>query len=497
MNMRKSIIFMVSLALTLSVPITSFGATEKIKWIKVDGTPMEVSEGLVRVHKDDKSGYIDGTGKTVIPFIYERGYEFREGLASVKKDGKWGYIDKTGKEVITFIYEEPGDFDGGLAGVGKGEKENIKYGYIDKTGKEVIPFVYKHGSNIFDGVAFVRKNDDKYVHIDKTGKEILPNFRDRFIRFSEGLGNAKKDGKWGYIDKTGGVVIPFIYDGADRFSEGFASVGKDGKWGYIDKTGKVVIPFIYEYADRFSEGLASVKKDGKWSFIDKTGKEILKDTEGYFLNSLNIFSCKSGKLKVRKNGLEGLIDKKGNKIIEPIYDILKYSGDLVAVLKGKEWFVGSLKEEKDPVKEPIKIKDKKALSTTAKVLVNGKEIDFEAYNIDGNNYFKLRDLAKVVTGTEKQFEITWDQEKKAVNMISNKEYTAVGGELEKKDVKDEKATLSNSVIYKDGEKVDLKAYLIKGNNYFKLRDVAKAFDIGIGWDNQTKTITVDTGKSYE
>ena len=38
---------------------------------------------------------------------------------------------------------------------------------------------------------------------------------------------------------------------------------------------------------------------------------------------------------------------------------------------------------------------KLALPTTSTVLVNGKETVFEAYCIDGYNYFKLRDLAYV------------------------------------------------------------------------------------------------------
>ena len=45
---------------------------------------------------------------------------FSEGLASVKKDDKWGYIDKTGKEVIPCQYSARGtDFKEGLCFVDK------------------------------------------------------------------------------------------------------------------------------------------------------------------------------------------------------------------------------------------------------------------------------------------------------------------------------------------------------------------------------------------
>ena len=50
-----------------------------------------------------------------------------------------------------------------------------------------------------------------------------------------------------------------------------------------------------------------------------------------------------------------------------------------------------------------------AKPTASKVLVNGKEVAFDAYNISDNNYFKLRDIALQISGTEKQFEVQWDE----------------------------------------------------------------------------------------
>lgn len=58
-----------------------------------------------------------------------------------------------------------------------------------------------------------------------------------------------------------------------------------------------------------------------------------------------------------------------------------------------------------------------ALPTSSKVLVNGSEKAFDAYSIEGNNYFKLRDLAFVLNGTGKQFEVTWDSGKGAINIL--------------------------------------------------------------------------------
>jgi len=132
----------------------------------------------------------------------------------------------------------------------------------------------------------------------------------------------------------------------------------------------------------------------------------------------------------------------------------------------------------------------------SKVLVNGTPIEFDAYTINNNNYFKLRDLAQAVNNTEKNFEVTWDGAKNAINLISNKPYTPAGDELTKGDGKAKDATLSTAKIYKDGKEISLTAYTINGNNYFKLRDIAKAFDIGVTWDSKTNTVGIDTSIRY-
>ena len=91
------------------------------------------SEGLAEVILNHKYGFIDKTGREVIPCKYDRVayYSFREGLAGVELNGKWGFIDKTGREVIPCKYDNATNFSEGFARV----EINRKYGFIDKTGK--------------------------------------------------------------------------------------------------------------------------------------------------------------------------------------------------------------------------------------------------------------------------------------------------------------------------------------------------------------------------
>jgi len=138
-----------------------------------------------------------------------------------------------------------------------------------------------------------------------------------------------------------------------------------------------------------------------------------------------------------------------------------------------------------------------ATPTDSAVLIDGKSVSFDAYHIDGNNYFKLRDLAYVLNGSAKQFSVEWDAANNAIKLTSGKPYKAVGGEMAGNKGSGAKTpTPTTSKITKDGKEVNFTAYNIGGNNYFRLRDIAEAFDFNVGWGSAINTIFIDTTKGY-
>ena len=133
-----------------------------------------------------------------------------------------------------------------------------------------------------------------------------------------------------------------------------------------------------------------------------------------------------------------------------------------------------------------------ATPTDAAVIINGGFMGFEAYEIDGYNYFKLRDIAFAINGTDKNFEVVWDESTNSVRLISKTAYTPVGGEMQKKTPDTISVSPTNSAVYHDGYLQNLSAYLINGNNYFKLRDILAVFDIDVSWDSFSKLIYFDS-----
>lgn len=53
-----------------------------------------------------------------------------------------------------------------------------------------------------------------------------------------------------------------------------------------------------------------------------------------------------------------------------------------------------------------------AAPSSTKLMVNGKQVPVDAYVIEQNNYIKLRDLATIINGTGKNFNVTFDGAKK-------------------------------------------------------------------------------------
>jgi len=150
----------------------------------------------------------------------------------------------------------------------------------------------------------------------------------------------------------------------------------------------------------------------------------------------------------------------------------------------------------DKLKAFYSLKKVTALASSHKVIINGQVQPFDAYNINGSNYFKLRDIAAKLSGSQTQFNVTWDPIFEAINLEKMSPYTFVGGELVTGNVASRQATMTTATLMLDRELTFAAAYNIAGNNYYKLRDLGRLIDFSVGWNPATKTISIDTSGSY-
>lgn len=133
---------------------------------------------------------------------------------------------------------------------------------------------------------------------------------------------------------------------------------------------------------------------------------------------------------------------------------------------------------------------KPSVAKTQTVCLDSRKYNTVAYNIDDNNYFKLRDIAQILSGTIKTFDIKYDSATNSIDMLSFYDYTSVGGELTPGDGVTRTAHSSSSFLTLDGVPIKATCYNIDGNNYFKLRDITDALDCRVEWDGKTQMIWV-------
>ena len=129
-----------------------------------------------------------------------------------------------------------------------------------------------------------------------------------------------------------------------------------------------------------------------------------------------------------------------------------------------------------------------AVKNTKKVTLDGEEVMVGAYDVEGYNYLKLRDIAAILNGKKCQFSVGYDEPTKLISVELAKAYEKVEGDLA--EIKDEKAKAIVSVkkILVNGEEKEVKTALINEYNYMQLRDLGSLVGLGVNYDAANKVI---------
>jgi hypothetical protein len=306
------------------------------------------ADPLFRFVQAKKVGYIDASGKIVIPPTLPEGDnfsgEFHEGLLQVSfgRPGRSreGYVDRTGERIFEIDAINAGDFSGGLAAIWVKDKDkefNYRTGYADRTGRFVIQPSFHFGESFSEGLARVSAEGEvgSTGYIDRTGKYVIEPKLSYGSDFHEGLAAAIVDGpckivnggscaraefrptqsrdqnvcRWSFIDRNGKPISQERFDDAKDFSEGLAPVRTarlfSDKWGYIGRDARIAINYRFDDAESFSEGLAAVYIGSKAGFIDHSGNIVIRPQFDY----VQPFS--NGRALVQSGKSSKFIDKQG------------------------------------------------------------------------------------------------------------------------------------------------------------------------------------------
>lgn len=126
------------------------------------------------------------------------------------------------------------------------------------------------------------------------------------------------------------------------------------------------------------------------------------------------------------------------------------------------------------------------------VKINDGSYQLCVYNILDNNYLKLRDVAMILSGTECEHNIIWNNKRKMIELQSGKVYKKVGGELSLLNNNEVKANEKTACILFNEEQINLESYLIDGYYYFKLGDLSKLLSFEYDWDSTNNSLYIKT-----
>jgi hypothetical protein len=331
------------------------------------------SEGLARVVKNDKVGFINERGEWAIsPRFQDRDssperdeLSFHEGAAAITVGDKYGFIDRQGKLFTSTNFSLVRAFDRGLAVVLVGDK----YGFINKQGKFVLtPQFSAEPEGSFARGGMLVKRNGKERCIDNRGLPAAARTCD-YIRVTPNVfevknGKVYRQGKlltdrhwdavestrqsyrgvyayrvgkkWGFVRESGAIVTPPQFDRLDNdvplakvFRNGLARVAVNGKYGFVDETGKFVIPAKLEDVRGFAfdPQITPARSGGKWGYIDRQGKWIVPPR---FTEAWNFDRRFSSLAMVKIDNKYGFIDRRGQIVVpakfDEIYDNTPYNG---------------------------------------------------------------------------------------------------------------------------------------------------------------------------
>lgn len=346
-----------------------------------DGKNTWYENNILKFEENGKYGLIDFDGKVILNAEYDEIYAM-EGIEKniiIKQGDKIGLVNTSmGEIAISPTYDEISSLVNGKYENGYIVKQNDKYGIISADSKVIFEPQFEEIQNV--------TSDGYYVVVENGEKKLINDNKDLILKISydkvtEIVGNnlvVEKGGKFGIIDLNGTQIIPNEYENIRHTFDKYYIAQKDGLYGIISTENEVKIDFKYTTMDYIKEadfiqadndtyktdiinrkfetvlsniivsefnlenGYIRVRKDSDYkyydfSFNEKSAQEILVS------NTLFL---------VKENGKYGYENKKGERIVDCIYDDAKEQNKYgyCAVKKDGVW--GVLKSDGTVILEP-------------------------------------------------------------------------------------------------------------------------------------------------
>jgi len=324
---------------------------------------------------DKKYGIINDKGERVVDCLYKRlDNEISQGLICASLGKKYGFIDLTGKQIIPFTSYFVYRFDtNGHTLVQMGEKDAV----IDTKGNIILSsdFIVTGGLEdgyIMTGVFNEVTHDHQYKLVDLKGNVILNSLDipgSSFMKYDNGVvwvsvKNGEDSLMQGLMDLKGNwIKKPFMKstDWVSFDDRGYTSASLEeggGDQGVVDNKGNILVEFSTHRVEELENGMMLVREiEGAPSFVFDpvtSAKRMLPANvvlDGALAEVNLIVSKDTATEKL------AILDLDGNPLTEYIYDSLDGpSGDYYSTK-----YIYAESKENGVVKKRLLDKDLKVL----------------------------------------------------------------------------------------------------------------------------------------
>lgn len=139
-----------------------------------------------------------------------------------------------------------------------------------------------------------------------------------------------------------------------------------------------------------------------------------------------------------------------------------------------------------------------ATPSKTKIAVNNSSKELESYTINGEDYYRITDLSKILAGTGKSFDPAYDEYYDIMQLSASVDSEAISV-IKKGDGKEKQATRVYPTIYFGVTEISglIGVYSVNDEDYYSLSDVMNIIDCGVIKNSKTGVININTKISYE
>lgn len=128
------------------------------------------------------------------------------------------------------------------------------------------------------------------------------------------------------------------------------------------------------------------------------------------------------------------------------------------------------------------------------LMVDGVKKTVRACVVGGSEYFRLRDIACLVNGTEDQFSVGFDAASGSVYLTTGEAYTPLGNELAGGESRPASFVVGGWELFVNGVPTSCPLYNIEGGSYCKLPDIAARAGFHVEYDAANRCRSITTGR---